>query len=55
MKWGVAMRTDIPLSSIADLAKSAETAGWESIGGCGIREDCVCSNKASMAHGNGDI
>lgn len=29
MKFGVVMRTDIPLSSIADLAEEAETSGWD--------------------------
>jgi alkanesulfonate monooxygenase SsuD/methylene tetrahydromethanopterin reductase-like flavin-dependent oxidoreductase (luciferase family) len=29
MKFGVVMRTDIPLSGIADLAQEAETSGWD--------------------------
>jgi len=29
MKFGVVMRTDIPLSSIADLAQEAEASGWD--------------------------
>jgi alkanesulfonate monooxygenase SsuD/methylene tetrahydromethanopterin reductase-like flavin-dependent oxidoreductase (luciferase family) len=29
MKFGVVMRTDVPLTSIADLAKEAESSGWD--------------------------
>ena len=29
MKFGVVMRTDVPLSSIADLAEEAEAFGWD--------------------------
>ena len=29
MKFGVVMRTDVPLASIADLAQEAESSGWD--------------------------
>ena len=29
MKFGVVMRTDVPLASIADLAREAESSGWD--------------------------
>jgi alkanesulfonate monooxygenase SsuD/methylene tetrahydromethanopterin reductase-like flavin-dependent oxidoreductase (luciferase family) len=29
MKFGIVMRTDIPLSNIADLSQEAETSGWD--------------------------
>lgn len=29
MNFGVVMRTDIPLASVADLAHEAETSGWD--------------------------
>jgi alkanesulfonate monooxygenase SsuD/methylene tetrahydromethanopterin reductase-like flavin-dependent oxidoreductase (luciferase family) len=29
MKYGVVMRTDVPLHTLADLAAEAESAGWD--------------------------